>query len=108
MAEYKKASELDPKEAAAHNGLGNILADLGRRDEAMAEFKKSSKLDPKYATLHCRLGSLLGDLGRRDEAKAELKKASQPDPQKCRPSLQPWQHSGRSGAARRGDARIQK
>jgi Flp pilus assembly protein TadD len=76
MAEYEKASELDPKDAAPHNGLGNVLADLGRRDEAMAEYKKASELDPKDEAPHYNLGRVLIQLGRRDEAMPEFKKAS--------------------------------
>jgi tetratricopeptide (TPR) repeat protein len=52
VAEFKKASELDPKNADLHTNLGRVLAQLGRRDEAMAEFKKASELDPQGADPH--------------------------------------------------------
>jgi tetratricopeptide (TPR) repeat protein len=37
---------LDPKNASPHYNLGNVLRDMGRRDEAIAEYKAAIALDP--------------------------------------------------------------
>ena len=33
IAEYKEALRLNPRDAQAHNNLGNVLAEQGRLDE---------------------------------------------------------------------------
>ena len=50
IACYRKAIELDPKYAAAHNNLGAMLCDKRpTTTEAIACFKKAIELDPKSA-----------------------------------------------------------
>ena len=56
IACYKKAIELDPKNAIAHTNLGNALHDKGQLDEAIACCKKAIELDPKLAIAHNNLG----------------------------------------------------
>ncbi len=38
IAAYRKASELDPKDAYPWNGLGIVYHDLGRHEEAVAAY----------------------------------------------------------------------
>jgi tetratricopeptide (TPR) repeat protein len=80
IAEYKKAIELDPKNAPAHNNLGNALRQKGRLDEAIAEYHKAIRLDPKFALAHDNVGIALTDKGRVDDAIAEFQKAIELDP----------------------------
>ena len=47
IACYRKAIELDPKNATAHSNLGNALRAKGQLDEAIACYKKAIELDPK-------------------------------------------------------------
>jgi spermidine synthase len=52
----------------AHRGLGRILAEAGRPEEAVAEYKKYLRLRPDDARVHNDLGKVLGGLGRLEEA----------------------------------------
>ena len=45
-AEYRRAIEINPNYAFAHDQFGLVLAILGRFDEAIAEGKKAMTLDP--------------------------------------------------------------
>ena len=46
---YRKAIELDPKYAEAHNNLGIALTSQRKLDEAIACYRKAIELDPKFA-----------------------------------------------------------
>ncbi len=66
---FRKAIELDPKYAMAHNNLGAILCNVKRDyDEAIACFKKALALDPKFAGAHFNLGNALRGKGQLDAA----------------------------------------
>ena len=52
----------------AHRGLGRILAQAGRPEEAVDEYKKYLRLQPDDARVHNDLGKVLGGLGRLEEA----------------------------------------
>ena len=43
---YRKAIELDPGFAMAHNNLGAMLKNRGQFDEAIAEYRKALEVDP--------------------------------------------------------------
>jgi tetratricopeptide (TPR) repeat protein len=76
IACFKKAIEIDPKDALAHNSLGAILCDVKRDyDAAIACFKKAIALDPKHADAHAGLGHALRNKGEVDEAIACFRKA---------------------------------
>jgi TolB-like protein/Flp pilus assembly protein TadD len=70
--DFKKAIELDPNYAVAHQWYGEFLGDLRRFDQSIAELKKAKELDP----LSPMVGSDLADgylhAGRYAEAEAEL------------------------------------
>ncbi len=78
IACFRKAIELDPKYANAHNNLGAALK--GLPDEAITCFRKALELDPKHAMAHCNLGNVLKDKGQLDEAIACYRKALELDP----------------------------
>ena len=80
IAEYRKAIEIDPRYAAAHNNLGIGLRVQGKTEEAIAEYRKAIDLDPRYAAAHYNLGNALGVQGKTEEAIAEYRKAIDLDP----------------------------
>jgi tetratricopeptide (TPR) repeat protein len=91
-AAYRKAIELDPKNAAPWNGLGNVLQEhLGRPAEAESAYRKAIELDPTLAKPWYNLGLVLQDhLGRPCEAKAAYRKAIELDPKWA----SPWYNLG--------------
>ena len=46
MADYKKAIEMDPKYAYAHNNMGVLLYDLNRPEEALPYLEEAATLEP--------------------------------------------------------------
>ena len=50
IACYRKAIELDPKNAMAHDSLGSALATKGQDDEAIACFRVSMDPNPYEVT----------------------------------------------------------
>jgi len=68
---YRKAIELDPSHAMAHNNLG-LLLQYVRKDYDGAEkmYRKAIELDPSYATAH-RCPGLLLQYVRKDHDDAE-------------------------------------
>jgi len=55
IAEFKKAIQINPNDAMAHNNLGNAYANKGMLDQAIAECKKAIQINPNYATAHMNL-----------------------------------------------------
>ena len=56
IACYRRALELKPDYAVAHNNLGNALKDQGKLDEAAACYRRALELKPDYAAAHNNLG----------------------------------------------------
>ena len=77
---YRRAIELDPKNAKAHNHLGVALRHQGKQDEAIVAYLAAIELDSKYADVHFNFGVALSDQGKRDEAIAEYLVAIDLDP----------------------------
>ena len=77
----RKALELDPNLAEAHNSLAGLKR-YYYRDLAGAEksFKRAIELDPNYAEAHVHYGSYLTAMGRFDEALVERKRGVELDP----------------------------
>jgi len=44
--EFKRAIELNPNSADAHDGYANYLVAMGRHEESLAESKRATELDP--------------------------------------------------------------
>jgi len=77
MTLYQATLERNPAAAMAHNNLGTIFLEAGRRAEAMAHFEKAVELKPDYADAHNNLGFTLLQEGRPQEARAHLERALQ-------------------------------
>ena len=75
VACYRRALELKPDYAEAHNNLGNALKDQGKLDEAVACYRRALELKPDYAEAHNNLGIALKDQGKLDEAIACYRRA---------------------------------
>ena len=63
IAHYRKALEIKPDFAEAHNNLGSALASRGQVDEAMVHYRQALKIKPDYAEAHNNLGVALASGG---------------------------------------------
>jgi TolB-like protein/DNA-binding winged helix-turn-helix (wHTH) protein/Tfp pilus assembly protein PilF len=54
--QYKRALELNPRYAVAHQWYGGYLAVMGRSDEAIAERKRAVELEPLSSIINFELG----------------------------------------------------
>lgn len=79
---YKKATELNPKDADAYYNWGASLADQGKNDEAIPLYRKATELYPKLALAYNNWGKALADQGKNLEAIPFFKKASELDPKR--------------------------
>lgn len=78
--EYRRAIELNPDYAEAHNELCSLLTDQKRSDEAITEGKKAQELDPSSTIFITELGSAYFFARRFDESIEILKRAHEMDP----------------------------
>jgi predicted O-linked N-acetylglucosamine transferase (SPINDLY family) len=68
VAAYRRALELKPDFAQAHNNLGVALLETGRPDEALASFHRALALEPGTADFHNNLGNALTAQGQFEPA----------------------------------------
>jgi tetratricopeptide (TPR) repeat protein len=68
---YLRAAKINPKEARAYLGLGQVYAAQNRADDTVAAFKKAIELRPKFAEARFNLGLVFNALGKKDEARAQ-------------------------------------
>jgi eukaryotic-like serine/threonine-protein kinase len=73
--EYRRAIELNPNYATAHQWLGTTLAETKRFDEAFVELRRAEELDPLSPIIGLNLGDTLVYAHRYDEAIAQYKRA---------------------------------
>ncbi len=73
-AEYRKAIELNPNYARAHNSYAVFLRHLGRVDESFSEFRKALELDPLSRRINVSFGWGLFWRGELDKAIGQFKK----------------------------------
>src|SRR5436305_14113647 len=75
IANYRKALELEPKDALTHYDLALALKYKGDTSEAIQEFQTAARLKPKWADPHYGLGATWYDLKDQATAVAELRTA---------------------------------
>jgi TolB-like protein/Tfp pilus assembly protein PilF len=84
-SEFKRALELDPKNADAHRDYAYLLSDLGRGDEALAEVKRAQELDPLNLRTNAQASQFMED--RPDDALKQLQTTIELDPDYWLPHL---------------------
>jgi tetratricopeptide (TPR) repeat protein len=85
---YRKAVEIDPNNATAHQWYGLTLCLYGRADEGLAELEHGVALDPASAVMHLDFGSGYHASHRFGSAIDQYKKALE-----LQPALIPARHS---------------
>jgi tetratricopeptide (TPR) repeat protein len=78
--EFKRAIELNPNYATAHQWYSNLLDGTGRVDEAIAEAKRAQEADPVSPIISTATGQALYFARRHDQAIEPLRKALEMDP----------------------------
>ena len=78
--EFKRAIELNPGYAFAHQIYADLLFITGRSAEALAEVKLAQKIDPSALSFSASHALYLYYLGQSDEALAQCSKALEKDP----------------------------
>lgn len=78
--QYRRAIELNPNYATAHQWLAEHLSAIKRFDEALAEIKRALELDPLSIILNRIYADILMDARRYDEALGQYKKTLDLDP----------------------------
>jgi len=78
--EYRRAIELNPNYATAHEWYSFSLGTTERLKEAMTEIKKAHELDPLSPAINCNLGMALVSAGDYDQGIRYIKAALELDP----------------------------
>ena len=78
--EFKRAIELNPNYATAHQWYSELLWSLGRHEEAIAEAKRATELDPLSLIINVTLGNALYYARRYDQAIEQYRKALEMNP----------------------------
>jgi tetratricopeptide (TPR) repeat protein len=78
--EFKRAIELNPGYATAHQWYAEFLTTMGRHDEAVTEILRARELDPLSLVINSNVGRLLFYARRYDQAKEELRNTLELDP----------------------------
>jgi tetratricopeptide (TPR) repeat protein len=79
-ASIKRAIELKPNYAIAHQFYGGFLVQTGRTDEGLAEVQKAIELEPYSAAINWHYGLMLTFARRYDEAIAQEQRTLQLQP----------------------------
>jgi serine/threonine protein kinase/Tfp pilus assembly protein PilF len=79
-SEFRRAIELNPNSAEAHQWYGNFLTRLGRFDEAKAELKKAQGMDPLSLLIDTSVGRQLYFARQYEAAIEQFRKALDMDP----------------------------
>ncbi len=78
--QYRRAIELNPNYASAHQWLAEHLAAVKRQDEAIAEIKRALDVDPVSVIMNRLYADILADGRRYDEAIEQYKRTLELDP----------------------------
>lgn len=88
---WRRALELDPLNAGAHDNLGVAAADEGRLDEAAAQMRRAIAIDPDLLGAYENLAAVLSRQGRWEDAAAvceeEIRRAPAREPAHARLAL---------------------
>ncbi len=76
----KRALELKPNYATAHQEYAWCLLAMGRMDEALGEMRQAKKSDPLSPAINSNIGAFLYFQGRYDESLAQFQMMSERDP----------------------------
>jgi eukaryotic-like serine/threonine-protein kinase len=79
-AEYRKAFELDPNDATAHQWYAQDIAASGREQEAIAEINRAHQLDPLSAVITVTVGLVRISIRQYDQAIEVCKKLTNENP----------------------------
>jgi serine/threonine-protein kinase len=77
--EFKRAIELNPNYAVAHQWYGILLRDMGRFDEGLEEIRKAKELDPLSLPINTDLGEIFYHARQYDQAIEQCKKTLEID-----------------------------
>ena len=80
IVQLREAVRQDPKNVNAWTGLGNILMDASRFQEAIGAYQKALELDPKNVDIRVDMGTCYKNIGNPDKAVEEYRKALAIDP----------------------------
>jgi DNA-binding winged helix-turn-helix (wHTH) protein/Tfp pilus assembly protein PilF len=78
--EFRRAIQLDPKNATAHHWYATYLMTLGRYPEALVEIDRARALDPSSAAILADKGDILLTAGKRQEGINLLRQMEATDP----------------------------
>jgi serine/threonine protein kinase/tetratricopeptide (TPR) repeat protein len=78
--EFRRALQLNPGYATAHQWYGAFLASVGRFDEALAEVRRAREADPLSVPISAAVGRFLYVARRYDQAIEEYRKTLEMDP----------------------------
>ena len=81
LADFIRATELDPGMASAVAGRGLTYFSMSRNEEALADFKRALELDPRLASAIAGHALICLQMARFHEALAELNRAIELDPE---------------------------
>jgi TolB-like protein/DNA-binding winged helix-turn-helix (wHTH) protein/Flp pilus assembly protein TadD len=79
-SDFRKALQLNPGYATAHQWYGQYLSAMGRSDEALAELKRAQELDPVSLIIQANIGRVYLFSRRYDQAIEQLRAALTMDP----------------------------
>lgn len=77
--QFKRAIQLNPKNASAHHGYAEFLALMGRHKEAVDELNRARRLDPRSLPINTAFGTLAYYSRDYQEAIRQLKKTLEID-----------------------------
>ena len=80
LAHFRRAVDLDPRDALARTNLGQMLLERDHAEEALPHCEEAVRLLPHAAALHHNLGNALRELNRYDEARSAYIQALRLDP----------------------------
>ncbi|HEY3637177.1 MAG TPA: tetratricopeptide repeat protein [Rhizomicrobium sp.] len=100
--EFRRALQLDPNFATAHQWYAELLSVLGRHAQAIAEIRRAEELDPFSMIIHHEAGQILQNARQYRQALEEYQRAATiaPDfPQPHDGAARAWRHLGEYDSA---------